>query len=67
VVQKRDDVVGRQVLEVEFDDVAIVSLGEEAQEERDRIAIAAHRVGAHAADPRQMIGEELAQGAGERA
>ena len=67
VVQERDDVVGSQVAEVELDDRSTVVRREEPQEEHEGVAIAADRVRAHAADPRQVVGKELAQRAGEGA
>ncbi len=64
VVKEGEDLIRRDVVEVELHDRA--TPGEEAKEQRARVAVAANRVRAHAADPRQVIGEELAQGAGQR-
>jgi hypothetical protein len=67
VSQERDDGVGRKIVEVELNNIVAMSLREKPQEERDRITVAAHGVRAHAADPWQVVGEELAQRAGKRA
>jgi hypothetical protein len=66
VGQEGEDGGWREIVEVEGDDVAAISLRQKPQEERDRITVAAHGVGAHASDPWQVVGEELPQRAGKR-
>jgi len=66
VLEKGDDRLRRDVLEVESHDGESTSLREKTEEERERIAIAADRVRAHAAYCRQVLGEEGAERTRER-
>jgi hypothetical protein len=66
VVEEREDVINADVVEVESDDRTLAARGDESEKEHERVAVAAHGVRAHAADPGQVIGEEAAQCTGER-
>ena len=66
VVEECEDVVNADVAEVESDDRALATPGNKSQKEHERIAVAEHGVRTHAADSRQVIGEEATQGTGER-
>jgi hypothetical protein len=65
IVQERNDVVGRQVAEVERDDGPAMARREKSEEKRAGVAVAGHRVWTHPANPRQIVGKELAQCAGQ--
>jgi hypothetical protein len=52
VVEEGQEGVGGEVLEVELDDGTPATRGEKSQQEHERVAVAAHGVGTHAADSR---------------
>jgi hypothetical protein len=65
-VEVCNDLLGRNVFEVELHHEALAPVGEKSQEERERVAIAADRVRAHPTHRGQVVGEERAQCAGKR-
>lgn len=65
VVQKRHDAVDGQIGDVEGGDRSLRGAGQEAEEEREAVAVAADRMGAHAADRREMVPTERAQRRGQ--
>jgi len=66
VFEERNDGAGVEVVEVEFDDGPVPLLSKKAKEERNRIAVAEHRVATQTADARQMVCEETTEHSGKR-
>jgi hypothetical protein len=66
VLEESNDLLRRDVLEVESHDGKATTLCEETQEKRERVAIAANRMRAHAAYHRQVLSEKGAECTGER-
>ena len=54
VVEKREDDVGGEVVDVQRDNGALAPLREKSEEDEERVAVAANRVGTHAANPGQV-------------